>query len=340
MIFRAIGQTLLLIVFIELISLVATIPKAKAETNDCLTTAEVMSRKLSALSEEERALCKLKIPGRPVLGEVRKFNGLRGWVAKSDFADPNKLGDWTPRFVTIETTCTAILDTTAYIFVEKGVEAHEEIKDILYSFPQIKKNNIKIWGSPGFDVDGDPGVFIVISDNIFYHEPEEIVSRIYIYNIDITFPGSNCAETIFIRAGTSRKKRDLQTFLSHEYNHLLVLSHDYYDEMWIFEGLGYLSAYLLGHLPADHKTVYLDAFLNWKQNAKSPATNMYNHISVYQFFNFLYKHYGLEAMRKVMRDPCDGKESIAESVGEPWDKIWLEYEKNCREEGLPINNSP
>lgn len=337
---RSLARSLALVIAIELTSSLLVVIQAEEEVDSCLTTSEIMAAKLASLPEGKRIFYELKIPGKPVLGEVRKYNGFIGWTIKEDLDLGGRPPELVPRFKTIEACCVGIIEKEAYVFVEVGVEDEVGIKKIMSSFPGIKKDNTKLLGPPGFDVDGDPAVYIVISKSIFPKNVSNIVSRVYIYNLDITFPGSSCSETIFIRARASIKKDDLKTFLSHEFNHLLVLSYDFYDDIWIYEGLGYLSAYLTGHGPADIKTIYLDAFLNWHKNALVPEWNIYNHISAYQFFRFLYKAYGIEAIRKIARDPCDGEESVAKAVGKPWNKIWLEYEDACRQEGIPIDSPP
>lgn len=306
----------------------------------CPTTTEIMADKLASLPEESRVFCELQIPSRPVLWEVRKFQGFTNWTIKEDLNLTGKSPELVPCFKTIEASCVGIVPGEAYIFVEVGIEDKIGVRKILSSFPRIKRDNIKLLGPPVFDADQDPAVYIVISKSIFPRNVKHLVSRVYIYNLDITFPGSSRSEVIFIRAGVSLKKDDLKTFLSHEFNHLLVLSFDFYDDIWVYEGLGYLSAYLIGHGPSELKTVYLDAFLNWHRNALVPEWNMYNHMSAYQFFKFLYKKYGLETIRKIAHDPCDGKESISKSVGKSWEQIWLEYLRFSKEEGMPVDISP
>lgn len=333
---RSLVRGLALVIVIELTYSFVAVIQAESGIKSCMTTSEIMAAKLDSLPEERRVFCELQIPGRPVLGEVRKFYGFINWTIKEDLDLSGKSPELVPRFKTIEARCAGIIEKEAYVFVEVGVKDEVGVKKIMSSFPGIKKNNIKLLGTPGFDADGDPAVYIVISRSIFPKQVGYLVSRVYIYNLDITFPGSSCSEVIFICAGASVKKDDLKTFLSHEFNHLLVLSYDFYDEIWIYEGLGYLSAYLVGHAPAELKTIYIDAFLSWQKNALVPDRNIYNHVSVYQFFRFLYKKYGLEPIHKIVHDPCDGRESVANAVGKPWSKIWSEYLEYNRDEGVPI----
>lgn len=288
-----------------------------------LNTTEFMAKIQASLPERIRVIGELKIQAPPQkVGEQRRFYHPIYSVKKDREALTTLEGksEFNISVTYIEARCVKIIKKIAYIYIEVGYDDkfEREAKDIASIFSKEKKRLIKFLGPPAFDVDADPAIYFIISPTAFSHHKPSISAKVSLTDTDLSFPNSNGAEIIYIKP-YSFGGVDIREYMGFEYTHILSISHDWEDEIWMHEGLGYASARILGYKIWVTHQAALDEFLSWKGSAE-------DNISVCYFFLFIYDQYGLEAVRRILTDPRDGKDSISYVVGKSWNELWSEYQ--------------
>jgi hypothetical protein len=309
-------------VFLLTITVYGLAAEGETVNYSALNTLELMTKIQASLTESLRVLSELNIQAPPQkVGERRRFKHQvyfleEDWKARIKLEGKARM---VPSVRYIEVKCVKIIKKTAYIYIEVGYDDkfEEEVKHIAKSFPKEQKRLIKFFGPPSFDVDLDPAVYFLISPTAFSHDKPGITAKVSLTDTDLSFPNSNGAEIMYIKP-YSVGGMDVRNYMGFEYTHILSISHDWDDQIWVHEGLGYVAVRILGYLMQPYHRAAPDNFLNWRGTAD-------NHISVCYFFLFIYDHYGLEVIRRILADPYNGKDSISRIVGKSWDELWSEY---------------
>lgn len=270
------------------------------------STREVIEYAVSQFPDSLRAEWNRRIARPPQAGETRKFYGQMGFnMSGRDGGLGIELF-----FEQFEAKFYGAAENT-YVFAATG---YEDLAPLVFLvMPQTVEKSQRHWGKPDFDIDNDPNVYVVL-----YRFAVEPGMAGYVNNHDLApiSEESNGAEIIYINPEQARGP-GIDRVLAHEYGHILQISHDWVDEIWLMEGLAELNEYLLGFTP--YQTGEVDQFLNWNYDLDSYG-------SAFKFFRFLYIEYKLhENLKELIADPADGRESIARVIGKPWNQIWSEY---------------
>lgn len=284
--------------FIMILLAIATQVMAQEQS-----TRQIVESALASLTDEQRQEWQERVAVPPKLGERRTFTGRVAFVSGQglsiDFINDE-----------VEAVCYAV-SAEAFVFAPPAYEAMAN--EVATLFPEIFRRTQDLWGPPEFDVDGVSAVYIVIYPFVVGPAAAGYVSQSNILPIR---EESNGGETIHLNPDRAAEL-GLARVLAHEYHHVLFLSHDMRDEIWLMEGLADLNMSLFGY--EAHQGGTIDQFLEpWEGDPEQYA-------SAFHFFRWLYNQYGFDMVKAIMSDPADGQESIAYVIGRPWEEVWSQY---------------
>ena len=270
----------------------------------------------------------MNISGREWIGRIANFSSIEISDERKMYGSPildrdtsqdgwlNQHNEFTAVFVD---SCKG-----AYIFAILEDSVSWEIGEhIATLFPDVRRTVRKQWGESGFDLDGQDQVLILV----------------YPFAVDINFRGfvstrdqlplwspNNGIEAIHVNSRLlATDYMSWEEFLAHEYQHIIALSWDYYEDQWMLEGMAMLAQYLAtGNNLTDfydfHSMApfYYVEFKSWEYSS-------FDYWSAGMLFVWLERVYGMDTIISIMRDPHNGEDSIARAVGKPWNEIWSQY---------------
>lgn len=227
----------------------------------------------------------------PEIGARRQF-----WVVD---ADSNKSHQ-------IEASLQFVNDVL-YVWVEDGAKVNSDRLDKFanYFTDHIYPTNRAFFGSePNPGVDGDPHIYILVSDTV----GSSFMGYFYSKDLSVLYPEANGHEMFVISALADFNEASYGV-LAHEFQHMILFGKDKNEEAWLNEGFSEFAKYLNGFSVAN-RTAYVqtpDTQLNsWGGNSDTLA----HYGGSYLFIHYLYHRLGAETVRKIHDHPGNGLESI------------------------------
>jgi hypothetical protein len=230
---------------------------------------------------------------------------------------PPKVGDYrefiTENLDTITVKCLNATDSV-YVFGPDSMSvAAQKMSD---QFPQIYEEVELLWGE--FDYDPDPGHgFYIVLD--LARDENDIAG---VHRKDFYPKGTeqwgNGIKVMFFRPWFHDD--DMRHTVRHELQHLFAYSHDLDDTHAMYEMMANLS----GTLPLqEYLGGYagpIDEFVDWRRTDEDYKSS--EHFGIY-----LYRTYGTEVLKRIIRDPKNGFDVIVGVTGDSWESIMRDYEE-------------
>ncbi len=208
-------------------------------------------------------------------------------------------------YVFLENSCISELgESNAYTLTETICS---EFDNIIY--PRVTDLAGHPNGTLG-DIDGDPRIVILLSRNwtSYYSQRNEQV-------LDY----SNECEMIYIYYQLSQWPFYLHTTIAHEFHHLIWFNNEFDEPHFTLEGLAEYSTYHSGYLTsysnltsrvADFLPHPEDSLLYFNVYSEEGMPRAIDYGSAYLFTFYLAEKYGLDTLRKLVKEPADGPKGI------------------------------
>lgn len=226
----------------------------------------------------------------------------------------------------------------AYVFAMKGDTLSWQLaKKIVAFFPEVHRQSRVLWGRSDFDLDGRDNTFILAYP--FADSTNNVNSFVLPQDQLPLWLPSNGVEVLHINTRHIKSDLDCRRVLAHEFQHVIALSWDFYESAWIQEGMAVLSARLVNGV----ESRYVEEYWNYKDILGEWQYDDEHYASAYYFFSWLHRVYGMDTVVKIMRDPHNGRESVASALGESWDVVWGLYVAFLRSDGsldLALEDKP
>ncbi len=243
---------------------------------------------------------------------------------------PPKVGEYR-QFITenLDTIIVKCLNTTDSVYVfgpDSMAVAAQKMTD---QFPQIYKEVELLWGEFDFDPDPGHGFYIVLD---LARDENDIagVHRKDFYPKGIKKWG-NGLKVMFFRPWFTGD--DMSFTVRHELQHLFAYSHDLDEKHSVSEMMAQIS----GSLPIqEFLNGYdgpIDEFCDWRRTDA-------DYESAQHFGVYLYRTYGTEVLKTIIRDPRNGLQTIADAVGDSWESIMRDYGKQRKIDNTLVSIVP
>jgi hypothetical protein len=184
------------------------------------------------------------------------------------------------------------------------------------AFDGIYNNVTGILGQPP-DVDGDPLIYILITDikDVYDHDPMAVsfVRAYFDPRNQAPTTYSNGREIIYLdNVQQLPTETEAKRALAHELGRMIVWGADRDEEAWLVEGIGYLAERIAGYGHRPEIGSYLAdpsrPLVGWTGSAPDAGAS-------YLLLLYVYEQFGASAVQSIVQSSANGLDSVAAAVG-------------------------